>query len=545
MYKVLVVDDEPIVSSGIKDYLLASELNISRVETALNGFEAMDYLRLDAFDLVLTDIQMSQMNGIELMEAILTEQPNLPIVVISAYEKFDFAQKSLRLGAKDYLVKPVGLQQLLRVVGQALAQKTVKSDLLWRSSQNRDHGAEWDDRSMTLLELVTDQQLSEEDLSWLLNRLDLSLAGPCFRLLGLEADFGKGGFSSQAVHLRDRKLLKYASLNVVEESLGDWRGAAFYGLGNQLLVLLQLEEDEADGGNLQHKSQVNLLANHLYRNLKDYLNLESTIGISSAGRGVRSLPGLMKEAVEAADWRALHPDHAIFHYEDQIKPAQITYSAWLADVERLLTHILSGTGEGAEVPEAEIQTLNDRLERMKLSEEMFHNCFGILTYRLFGLLLEHGQDAGVQLSRFEPHGYFRDCPIEDKMKELPVYIGEIVAALRDCLVQRDRTLIEQVEDYVRRHYGNKGLKLQDIANAVHISPTYLSYLFKKIKGRNLWDHLTDVRLQAAKRLLADTDKKRYEIAFEIGYESPEHFSRIFKKHVGTTPADFRKEEGSG
>ncbi|MBO9600477.1 MAG: response regulator, partial [Cohnella sp.] len=121
--KILVVDDEPNVSNGIKDFLLDSDLDVTHVETALNGFEAIDYLRMDAFDLVLTDIQMGRMSGIELMETIRMEQPELPFVVISAHEKFDFAAKSLRLGAHDYLVKPVEREHLLRIVREVLGQK--------------------------------------------------------------------------------------------------------------------------------------------------------------------------------------------------------------------------------------------------------------------------------------------------------------------------------------------------------------------------------------------------------------------------------------
>lgn len=100
MYKILVVDDEPRVSAGIKNFLLASDMNITYVETAINGFEAIDYLRMDRFDLVLTDIQMGRMSGIELMENIYMEQWNVPVIVISAHEKFDFAKNRYGWGQR-------------------------------------------------------------------------------------------------------------------------------------------------------------------------------------------------------------------------------------------------------------------------------------------------------------------------------------------------------------------------------------------------------------------------------------------------------------
>nr|WP_256454861.1 response regulator [Cohnella sp. GbtcB17] len=107
VYTVLVVDDEAIVCRGIKDSLEASDLNISQVLTAWNGYEALDYVRMESVDLVLTDIQMDGMNGIELMESILSEKPDIPVVVISAHDEFQYAQHCIRLGARDYLIKPV------------------------------------------------------------------------------------------------------------------------------------------------------------------------------------------------------------------------------------------------------------------------------------------------------------------------------------------------------------------------------------------------------------------------------------------------------
>jgi two-component system response regulator YesN len=175
MYKILVVDDEPRVSTGIKNFLLSSELNISYVETALNGFEAIDYLRMDTFDLVLTDIQMSRMSGLELMETIYMEQPHLPVIVISAHEKFDFAKKSLRLGARDYLVKPVEQDDLIRVVRRVLQEKAeIGKKSIELSRWQREKEKETTDkvsRNELLMELVTERSLTKKDYDELVDEL--------------------------------------------------------------------------------------------------------------------------------------------------------------------------------------------------------------------------------------------------------------------------------------------------------------------------------------------------------------------------------------
>jgi two-component system, response regulator YesN len=100
-------------------------------------------------------------------------------------------------------------------------------------------------------------------------------------------------------------------------------------------------------------------------------------------------------------------------------------------------------------------------------------------------------------------------------------------------------LIHQTMMYIEKNYRNKELNLQNIADAVFVSPNYLSYLFKKIVNINLWDYVTKLRMEEGKRLILTTDKRRYEIADEIGYESPEHFGKIFKKYYGRNLSEIK------
>jgi two-component system response regulator YesN len=99
--------------------------------------------------------------------------------------------------------------------------------------------------------------------------------------------------------------------------------------------------------------------------------------------------------------------------------------------------------------------------------------------------------------------------------------------------------IHSTIQYIDKNFRQKGLKLHDIADSVYLSPNYLSYLFKKIVGINLWDYVTKLRMEEGKRLILTTDKRRYEISDEIGYESPEHFSKIFKKYFGVNPSEIK------
>ncbi len=444
MSKILVVDDEPRVSTGIKNYLLASDLSIKHVETALNGFEALDYLRMDAYDLVLTDIQMSMMNGIELMEAIYLELPHIPIIVISAHEKFEFAKRSLRLGARDYLIKPVDLDELIRVVKQVLCEKeSAGRKLLNGLAAIPPTEPAFEDRKKALVELITEEGLSEDDCAALEKTLGNKKGAEHYGVIAVAYDMNRVGFSDKEVTLRDRKLLKYATVNIVEESLCEWQGVAFYGFGNRLIAAIRLQDEDVSDREVNLKSQLNLIGQLLCVNLKQYLNVEAVVGMSELTADTARLPKLLEMALAAADWRKLYPGNRVFYYGD----------------------------------------MQDR-EEAKASE----------------------------------------CEAPDA-----------------SLAERDNSIIAQVTEYIHQHYRERSLKVQDIAAAVHFSPAYVSYLFKRIMRKNVWEYVTSLRIDEAKRLLGTTDMKRYEISYKVGYESPEHFSRIFKRSVGVSPADYRKE----
>lgn len=544
MYKILIVDDEPRVSMGLKKALLQSDLQISHVETAGNGFEAIDYLRMESFDLLLTDIQMSRMNGLELMETIYVEQPHLPVIVISAHEKFDFAKKSLRLGARDYLVKPIELGEMLRIVGKVLREKvelgnraleiTRHRGTVQESRKERYH--EW------LLELLTEQHVSGQAYEEVMHELGSILQGHPYGIVSIRLDLNQAGFSHQSISLQDRKLLKYAAVNIIEESLCEWKGFAFNGLGNSLVSLIRLMDQPLSDKEIDTLSQLHLIGQMIVMNVKQYLNIDAVVGFSTLHHDLVMLPKLLEEANAAVEWRRLYPGQRVFYYEDVLERENSGIAEWIVKMNAFMDTLKSSIGSGHPVDNEPLLT---SLEALLPSEELFSSCFGMLVYRLYGLLLENGLDSGQSVQRYDPSVYFRNSSGGDRLLRLNDYLRETVAMASLLAKERDQTILKRITGYIRLHYRNPTLKIQAIANEVHFSTAYLSALFKRETGKNVWDYVTEQRIEEARRLLATTDKKRYEIAYEVGYESPEHFSRMFKRYTGLSPVDFRKEERGG
>lgn len=539
MYKILVVDDEPRVSEGIKNFLLDSDLPITEIETATNGFEAIDYLRMDRFDLVLTDIQMGRMSGIELMENIYMEQWNVPVIVISAHEKFDFAKKSLRLGAKDYLVKPVERAELLRVVRKALTHQELHEEHLGKTQpQGQSHVR----RNEWLMELVTERNLTLQDIEEIAGELGELLPGQFFGVVSGRLDYSQAGFSQQKVTLRDRKLLKYAAINIMNETLSEWNALTFGGFGNSIVSIIQLSTDEMNDIQVRTHSQIYMIGQMIAMNMKQYLNVEATIGLSTLGQGMLKLPKLMEEADTAADWNKVHPGQHVFYYHDIAMQDNLSIVMWMGKVNEFVQQMKTAIQTSTH---ADPQDLLDQLRMIEPSPEVLNSYCGMLIYRIYGLLVEHGQGSGASLYDFDPDRVFQSLSGQQKLDRLYLYIKDSESFLQEVSKKRDQNVVSKIMSCIQKNYRNPALKIQDISEEVHFSAAHLSYIFKRDMKMNLWDYVTELRMEEAKRLMSTTDKKRYEIAYAVGYESPEHFSRMFKRVLGLTPAEFRKKVRGG
>lgn len=439
MYKVLIVDDEPLICEGLSNLLRDSGLNIHEIFTAHNGFEALDYLRMEDIDLMITDIRMDAMNGIELMQQAKIMKPWVQTVVVSAYEDFHYAQLALRLGAKDYLVKPLNSGHFLDTVRNVLLKmnKAVPSPMELISRPRDDFAMkEPDAESTRLLNEILEGQHDAAAVAEMRRRLSethhIRLTGPYFSVIKIKLRLG-------SERQTDARLFQYAALNIVYESLGkDWNHISFYSPSDEITVILQWSEREYADTSVNKIGQLEMIGRSLFHNICKFLKIGCVIGISQILMGYEFLPVLNVQAEKAIHWNNKHHDHYVFYYGD----------------------------------------LN--------------------------------------------WNFYNNDPSEDEIQH------------------QINTIVKNVREYIHQHYNRKGLTLNEIAQKNHVSPNYLSYLFKKYTGCNLWDYVIKLRMEESKRLLLTTDLKRYEIAERVGYESPEHFSKIFKKYFGKSPSELKK-----
>ncbi|GBG06269.1 DNA-binding response regulator [Paenibacillus agaridevorans] len=541
MHTVLVVDDEAIVCQGIKQFLEQSDLPLAQVLTASNGYEALDYLRMENVDLVLTDIQMDGMNGIELMESILSEKPGVPVVVISAHDEFDYAQKCIRLGARDYLIKPVLLSQLITIVGRELTRRSEKYKLHLEDSLKLKFSMTGMSslRTYILNEMISGSLEHADDYRYIFEQIGVTLNGPYFSVFVTELQWDRAGIGGESILLlRDRNLLKYATVNIMEETLKEWETISFYSQGHKIVTILQLDLEHYEQNKAESISKLNLMAKMMVQHIKQYLYMDAIVGISPMKLGLQALPDLYRQASEATRWHGLYETQTIFFAEDyQSREATLKVN-WQQKTDHLMDKIK--TGRHLEQLEHVVGSFVADISPVFEQEDTTAGILLSIAYRAYGVVLEMKETVGDRYKALDPIHYFQFPLQSNSMKQsLSAFLLECTELIYSSMIDHDRAIVQRTIAFIRAEFRNKELKIQDIADHVYLSPNYLSYLFKRISNETVWEYVTSMRMEEAKHLLLNTTKKRYEIADEVGYESPEHFSRVFKRYYGETPNAIR------
>ncbi|MEK3735056.1 response regulator [Paenibacillus sp. FSL M8-0334] len=442
MYNILVVDDEPLICRGLAGLLRASGLGIGQIMTAASGEEALDYIRMEDVDLLITDIQMGELSGIELMHQAKMAKPWVQAIIISAHETFQYAQMAIRLGAKDYLIKPLNSEQFLDSVRSVLLKmdKPLPRTEEVLSAGHEDFrmeepGPAHSEPLNQLLEAPVDRL--EEPHPKTAYYEHLGLKGPYFSVIKIRLALSEAEDARYSE--QDARLLQYAALNIVKELLDQqWHADVFYGRNRNIHVIVQWSDEEYAELQAGRIHQLEMIGRSMHHHIVKYLKIPCTVGISQILKGLSFLNVLSRQADKAMLWSREHKDYHVFYYGD-----------------------------------------------------------------------------------FSWHNYERDPDADE-------------------LSTQSNQIVEQVKRYIDEHYHQKGLTIHEVAKRNHVSPNYLSYLFKKITGSNLWEYVVKLRMEESRSLLLHTDLRRYEIAERVGYESPEHFSKIFKKYYGVSPSDLKK-----
>lgn len=533
MYKIMLADDEGIVIDSLR-YIIEKEYGEScMVESAKTGRSVIELAENFRPDIAIMDIQMPGINGIDAMKEIRKNNPNITFIVMSAYDKFDYAKESIKLGVIEYINKPMEKNKIIAVLNKAMAlvdeERSRRSkDLLIKEKIETVIPVL---ESGLIYSVIMSEVFSGDVVSYK-NVLSIEENhGFMMVFLGANPKYSENVAASVDTAVKMQE--KYQDIrNFIKERI---KGVVGNVMGNRIAVMIPYPDKEMSYA--KRIEQIDL-ARDMVRELRRKTDINFRLGMGS----VKPLETLTESYSEAMNALSITTG-AVAHVADL--PIGCEYeSDYPIDLERkLFEEVDKGEVNGA------LETAKSYFEWMATNYSS--NIMEIRTKVLeFVLWAEHiaylkGGMTYQFLSRQDYLPIVMNAESLDTLKEW--FVDKIVVACRNILNKRSEKangLVENAKAYILQNY-QKDISLDEVSRIVNISPYYFSKIFKEDTGENFVEYLTGIRIAKAKELLDTTEYSMKEICSMIGYSDPNYFSRTFKKNVGVSPTEYKgggKEE---
>ena len=527
MYKIIMADDSALSLKGLEKNLDFASIGAELVCSFLNGMDVLAYLREHSdIDLLISDIRMPHITGLELAREALTLNKMMKIVLISAYDDFEYAQEALRIGVTDYVQKPIQYDQLQQTIQNALRKLEEERALLRRLEEARPRL-----RELFYQKLVRSRpRLAEHMLAREAEYLGITVRGGSFLCVAVAGEEAGESPATDTESMLLRAILQTDALrtwfsaemecHVIEEQ-------------DDTLVLLHAP---LLGAEALTRQAVSLCERYAAQHADSH---SAYFGIGTPQATLWEITRSIETARRMVSRRFVYDDQTVFYQTPDAK-----------SVLPFLTHITEA--------QAEIINLLFRRERGPLDrmvDRITHEAIThlqdqtlivpylvVLVSGLLGQLRQNDVDlseAEHALTVFSAKSR-RPVNSQDIEEMLRRFFDSAIAALDQSQQTYRHKMLTTVKEYIAANLSDSKLHLESIADEVHVTYSHLSRIFKQSEGINVSDYITKMRIERAMRLLRSTSDPISLVSDQAGYSSPYYFSACFKRIVGQTPSEYRK-----
>lgn len=524
---ILIADDEAIFRSTIARIIEEEKLDLKPVVVASNGEEAVNRARQMHPDIVLMDVKMPGLDGLEATRIIRREQPNAKIIMLTAYDEFSFAQEALRLGAVDYLLKAIRPAKLLEVLSRTQEQIRREEERQMETEEARGRLRE----TMLLAEARLVERLLHGAAAGdrALGYLGKTVNWPA--VVVVEIDH----FDSAVRNMKPESVESFCNLltDVVRQAVAQ-PGRSLIGQirDGALVVIISADREAASPKGARALGQA------ICQAIESSTSVTATVGIGHRYPDLESVPLSYSEAVFAQRYKLYLGRNAVIHVDDVRKLNQGD-DVYPMEVER---DLISSVRQGQRQESLEIMgVMADRLlERPVNPPEVVLTRFAQLMTLLSRAAIEAGAPSSDVLDF--SHRYVETLNSLQTGAEIHTWaikgLEELLNRIRP--VDQGEEAVRRAIEYIRENKHRPDLKFEEVAHVVHLSTSHLSHLLKEKMGIGYVKYLATLRVEEAKRLLRTTDMTIAAVAEAVGYDNPPYFHRVFRRETGMTPADYRR-----
>lgn len=527
-YTVLLVDDEEEVIQVIMKKINWEGLGFSVIGYANNGVKALEMVEEFQPDVVMTDIKMPYMDGLELSNRIKAEFPATKILLFTGFDEFEYAKEAVHLEVEEYILKPLNSVELTNV----FTQLKIKLDQEISEKRSVEVLQQYYLDSLPLLQTnfystLIEGRIREEELEKYLTDYQISFTGPYYCCLVIH--------TSATQVPRDMKplLLATSVQKQAEERLQEkWRAKSFSYLGNAVMIAQLKGENEVP--------ELTDECDRFCRYARRIIGAVVTVGIGQICDNILELAQSYSSAREAVSYRGIYGASRAINIKE-IAPQEMGEAGLVndGDMSELFKKIRMGSRK--EIVEA----VNEYMERMALSAKTLPQ-HHIAVMELISALYRFTVNNDIAAEEFagDMKGLYSSLPNMDP-DALKKWLTDLSLSFHDKLIsarsRSTKSFVLRAEEYVRSSYADEELSLDDICQTLGVSNSYFSTIFKRETGKSFIGYLTDYRMDCASRLLLETNDKSYIIAKKVGYTDPNYFSYVFKRRFGVSPSKYRAE----
>jgi len=529
MYKVIIADDNALSIKGLEANLNFAAIGAELVGSFLSGMDVLNYLEGHGdVDLLVSDIRMPHMTGLELAREVLLRNKMIKIVLISAYDDFEYAQEALRIGVTDYVQKPIQYDELAETMRRALQKLDEERAVLRRLE-----AAQPELRKKFYLDLTrVHPMLASQALSKEAEYLGIQAEVGSFLCVAISGERNEDNLAASGT---EAMILNQF---LQTDALQAWFGAEMecHLIGDREDQLAILHDANLDGKTMVQK--VRSLCEG-FGAAHENLNATLYFGIGTAQDSIWTIVLSMDTARRAANRHFVTPDQQVFTESDD-DAGTLPFLTRIAEAQGEIVQLLLRRDTTA-LDRMVVQLTQSVVVKLK-DQSLIVPYLVVLISGVLGQLSQDGVDlteAERTVAAFGSRGR-HPASARDIGEMLRQFFRQTVAALDQSLQSYQQKLLGKVKQYIDTHLQDSQLRLENIADEVHVTHSHLSRIFKRSEGINVSDYITQKRIEKATYLLRSTSESISFVSEQVGYASPYYFSACFKKVTGMTPSEYRK-----
>ena len=527
-YKVILVDDEEEVIDVIERKIHWDMLGFDVVGSANNGVKALELVEKLQPDVVITDIKMPYMDGLELSRRLNNDYQNIHIIIFTGFDEFEYAKEAVHLEIEEYMLKPINALELSDCL------KRVKNSLDKEREEklNVEKLANYFNASLPVLQTnlfvsLIEGRVSESDYEKFLVAYQIDMKGPLYCC---------AVFHTSEHHVPDGMNPLLLSMSVeqqIKDRIADtWKCKVFTYLGNTVLIIEIASEDAM--------AELTDACDRFCRWAYRVMGAVVTAGIGRVCDSLLNINNSYEGAREAVSYRVLYgTQRAINIAEIAPKEQKAAVQYEDANMHELIKSIYLGKRDAIE------GAVHDEIEKLHRSAQTM-NRYKLTLMEMVGTFYRFCANNFIDFDNFSGgiSNPYEKVPEMDEVTltawliDTSMAIGE---ELKNARNNTSRRMVTDAQNMVVDRYMEPDLSLDTVCSELGVSNSYFSSVFKKETGKAFISYLTDYRMDHAVNLILETNEKSYKIAEQVGYQDANYFSYVFKKRFGMSPSKYRTE----